>query len=277
MSRISEIILRARDTLADPDGARWSEARLLRLIDECQKDICLRAKVLRDKADVNVFAQTGEYTLPDEVMLLDRVLYGGVNLPYISHSELDRTLIGEGRYDWEKTTGIPKYLVFDKMNRRQVKLYPIPSDYILTSDQPSEFILEPYGITTGTDDVTPLNTYGVVSQVLDDENDVSFLSPYGMYFGQQESSVQMTVYYVKKPDDITSVDDELVVDSMFDKCIKFYVVGMALIDDMDTQNRTVGQEQLAYYDRDLTELTKQSVRDFVIKGDDQYTVTYRRF
>ena len=54
MSRISSIIIRTRDTLADPEGDRWSDERLLRLIDEAQKDICRRAKLLRTKKNIPI-------------------------------------------------------------------------------------------------------------------------------------------------------------------------------------------------------------------------------
>ena len=39
MSRIDDILLRARDTLADPDSRRYTNDRLLRLLSDAQKDI----------------------------------------------------------------------------------------------------------------------------------------------------------------------------------------------------------------------------------------------
>ena len=39
MARIEEILVRVRDTLSDPNKERWSDERLLRLMDEAQKDV----------------------------------------------------------------------------------------------------------------------------------------------------------------------------------------------------------------------------------------------
>ena len=75
MNRIENIILRVRDTLADHNGDRWPTDRLIRLIDEAQKDICRKAKLLRKKATLSVYDNQGTYKLPDDAMLLDRILY----------------------------------------------------------------------------------------------------------------------------------------------------------------------------------------------------------
>ena len=70
---MKKFFLNVRDTLADPDGSRWSTPRLLRLINEAQNDIVIRAKILRDKVTVPIYSNSNTFTLPEDVFLLDRV------------------------------------------------------------------------------------------------------------------------------------------------------------------------------------------------------------
>jgi len=135
MNRITNIITRVRDTLADSSGDRWSDDKLIRLIDDAQKDICRRAKLLRTKNQVIVKNNEGTINLPDDLLLLDRVLYKGTLLPFKSHLELD-----SNSTNWENDIGEPKYLVYDKQSKYQAKLYPIPTNldldtYIFTDGQ----------------------------------------------------------------------------------------------------------------------------------------------
>lgn len=120
MNRIEEILIRARDTLADPKGEKWSESELLRLVDEAQKDLCRRAKLLRSEISFNVKAGEAFYSLPDDFMFLDSVYLNDRALTLKGHAELDK--LG----DWSSKEGQPAAVVFDKQVRGKFRLYPIP-------------------------------------------------------------------------------------------------------------------------------------------------------
>jgi len=319
MSRISDIILRVRDTLADPTGDRWSDERLIRLVDEAQKDICRKAKLLRAKTEISIFNNKVEYNLPDDLLLLDRVLYDGRVIPFVSHLELDRRL-----NDWESDTGTPQSVVYDKQNRRKFKLYPIPdlegsiykfihpgywetrefieedfgiitnaiatdcecvafdSDYgIASSCIANELIVTPfdstdYGIVVSIDGVYQNSDYGILVSLSEDKSTEKFYEDnYGVTVGIQLISPYLTVYYLKKPNVITSLTDILEIDDSFDAAIKYYVTGKALRDDMDTQNRVIGNEELAFYDRELKEAIKDDIMDFTRNSNKQYEFNYR--
>jgi len=350
MSTVQTIITRVRDTLADPNGDRWDDDRLLRLVDEAQKDICRRAKLLRTKAEVGIYDNQGTYILPDDMLLLDRILLNGELLPLKSHGDLDKTY-GD---NWEEATGTPICAIYDKQNRQRIKLYPIPTDlgadeytfsnpgyfedidYVLDNfgiivDVPIGDSLSPdYGVTadvdyidylfntcnTGCDPYTLLDAdinsdygvvtnwttelkdtgvhdeqfgvvvgiegltqnsdYGVLIDLNSDDIQVeNFASGvYGVTVDISETSDSLTVYYLKNPDDITSLDDVLEIDSIFNAAIKYYVVGKALRDDMDTQNRVVGNEELDFYARELTEAISDDEQDFT-RNDIQYNTEYR--
>lgn len=279
MSRISSIIIRARDTLADPEGDRWSDERLLRLVDEAQKDICRRAKLLRTKKNIPIINGVPSVDLPSDMLLLDRVLYDNIVLPFSSHMEMD-----EAYGAWEKVEGNPSILVYDKQSRGETKLYPIPINldldtYVFTSpgyiDSGVVIDTDPdFGIVAGIEDTTQNIDYGVLTS----SDILSYYESFwednlGVTTGIDEGLSILTVYYLKKPKDITSMEDSLEIDDIFNSAIKYYVTGKALRDDMDTQNRIVGNEELQFYDRELKEAISDDMMDFT-RNNTQYSTKY---
>lgn len=350
MSRIDDILLRVRDTLADPLGDRWPTPRLLRLIDEAQKDICRAAKLLRTRVEISVYSNQATYKLPNDLLLLDKVLYNNKPLPLIDHVKLD-----EKDPAWELTTGETQYCVYDKQNRGTIKLYPIPivdttageyefvpavwledieynldnygiitqgeigdvvdSDYGITSDIDSLYYVyvppncscdnlmlieddissdfglvseiltlekdfvandSSYGVTVSIDDYAIANDFGVLATIKDEDFSYeNFNTDFGILTSWTVSNSLLTVYYLKKPNTIMDVTDELEIDDIFDSAIKYYVTGKALRDDMDTQNRVVGNEELNFYTRELQEALTDDFLDFARNDGKQYYVSYK--
>lgn len=123
MTRIEKILIRVRDTLADPKGERWSDERLLRLLDEAQKDLCRRAKLLRSKTSFIVFDGQEYYKMPEDFMLLDKVYINEEPIPLVGHTDLDN------KYSkWDSMRGVVSGVVYDKQMRGNIRLFPIP-DY----------------------------------------------------------------------------------------------------------------------------------------------------
>lgn len=351
MSRITNIITRVRDTLADPSGERWSDDRLIRLIDEAQKDICRQAKLLRTKTTLAVYDGQETYQLPSDILLLDKAMFNNRTIPLVSHSVMD-----EQRPEWVVDEGTVESLVFDKQNRGSIRLYPIPvvdttaGDYIFvpaiytedviytmnsdfgvivdgelgdTIDSPYGVVVDidsyyyvyvppgctcdnlteipdtvssdygevayvatiekeveandsTYGVVVSIDGYSIDSDYGVLSDIFSDEFSFeNFNSDYGVLTSWTVSNNELTVYYIKKPSTITTITDTLDIDDIFDSAIKYYVTGKALRDDMDTQNRTVGNEELKFYDRELKEALKDDFLDFTRNNNKQYETRYR--
>lgn len=350
MSRIDDILLRVRDTLADPLGDRWPTDRLLRLVDEAQKDICRRAKLLRTKVDIPVYEGQATYTLPNNLLLLDRVLFNTKALPLIDHVKMDEKDLG-----WETDIGNVSAVIFDKQNRSTIKLYPIPvvdttageyefvpavwledieynldnygiitqgeigdvvdSDYGITSDIDSLYYVyvppncscdnlmlieddissdfglvseiltlekdfvandSSYGVTVSIDNYAIDYDFGVLATIKDEDFSYeNFNSDFGILTSWTVSNSLLTIYYLKKPNTITDVTDELEIDDIFDNAIKYYVTGKALRDDMDTQNRIVGNEELNFYTRELQEAITDDFLDFTRNDGKQYYVSYK--
>lgn len=286
-TRIEEILLRVRDTLADPRSERWTDARLLRLLDEGYKVLTTKAKMLRSKAEIPLAVGISEYTVPPTrtprvtvvtatgatmVVSASPLAYAvpndihkftravnhlGEPITFISHTEADR-LFGA---NWGVATGpTVQYLIFDKQDQNKFRVYPIPDNSITGPTTAQLATLNSlYGITVagGLE-----STYDLMS------------SPFGVVVGvSQVSNTSFTLYYVRMPRSITQVTDNLETSEAYDAALKFYICGMALRDDKDVQNRSLGNEELRFFTDGLTEAIKESSLDFSA-NETKYDVPY---
>jgi len=253
-TRIEEILIRARDTLADPLQERWSDARLLRLVDDAQKSIVLHANYLRTKVQVPLLNGQADYQLGSIVHKLTRVLNEQqIAVPLLSHVQADK-LYG---VRWELAVG-PTVLaiVYDKLDANWFKVYPIPDAALASTIVPT----------------TPF--YGVGTSGLVQADAVS--SPYGVVTGfEVQSTAFLTVSVLTNPVDILAATDVLQLNSVFDTAIKFYVTGMALRDSKDAQDRQTGNEELGFYQVSLRQAIKDGAQDFT-GSRTQYDADYGR-
>jgi len=215
----NDIILRARDTLADPTGDRWSDDRLLRLLDEGHKTICYRAKALRSYVEIVVNPDQANYSMPIDFLYLTKALYNGDNLKITSRESINSTT-------YIDSLGTPTNIIVDKLNKGVVQLAPIPS--FVEND--------PF-------DITKANILGI--------------------------------YYASEPQTISDLTDILDLDDSYKPMLVKYVSGYALRDDMDTQNRIFGNEEIAMFEGWLAKVTTDVSKDFT--NHNRYEVTYKGF
>lgn len=121
MSRVSDIISAARYSLADPDGDRWSDSRLLQLINDAQKTIAKRGRLLRSSITFDLELGKSEVNLPDDFQAFDTALYADKLLNLIDTFTLDNNVS-----KWYDKIGTPKYVVTDMNNKGVINLYPKP-------------------------------------------------------------------------------------------------------------------------------------------------------
>lgn len=275
MGRVANALTRVRDIVNDVSGSRWSDATLLRIYNEGQQDIARHTEMLRDTAHIALSAGVHTYNLPNDLIRVLRVIYDNQALPIVSHNDLDHPPItgntissvtdraGYSRSSFE-TTLSPTWItdttedsvsavILDKLNRHKVRVYP-----------------RPVGILTETFEV---GTYGVTVSAIDDEDTFTFDSLYGVpvsvvdtdvesdsldttegVIGSFSSTKSLIIYYSRRPADI--VEDQINVadpeiDTQWDTALIRYVAGNALIEDVKEQNRSMGREQLTFYDREI--------------------------
>lgn len=397
MGRVSNILLRVRDTLGDHKKERWSDERLIRLLDEAQKDICRRAKLLRSQASFVITDGVAEYQMPEDFLLLDKVDINAKRVPLIGHTDLDNRVS-----EWTKHKGKTTYIVYDKQVRGKLRLYPIPdfdnasrfipvSAYqsyrygkvhdrygcIANAPKTCEFPTGIYGFTHEIEgvfqymdgDIPKVFTkiyqvqsyFGVVTDVsfaitpdvpkpieggevsevegmvnegdfgvvagfevgkevefragddkgvyftngggfypsfakngeisniegakgddfgfisgFDSEllNNIDFDGVFGITTSLESKDNIMEVYYLRKPNPITNLDSEIEIDDNLDKALKYYVTGMAFRDDLDTQNRSMGDSELKLYERELEQAYLDDSSDFTRNDASQYETRY---
>jgi hypothetical protein len=289
-TRIENILLRARDTLADVLGERWSTDRLLRLVDEGQQDIAKHTKILKDQTDIPLVEGQFVYQLPSNLWLITRAAFDECIIPLKSHAELDELIrnyainakdsyrerrsygaysandLSTGSYCWELDEG-PRVeaLVYDRRNLNEIRVYPIPSEgietnsYTFETDDPDFKGAELLGVTTDITDYSFDTVFGVVTELYDPEVEIeTFTTPFGVMTGVNESEGVVHLWYVKIPTDaITSVTDDLEIPSMFDTALKHYVVAAAFDDDYDTRFAEKSLKAIGLYQREL-EIVKET-------------------
>ena len=284
MGRIADILTRVRDSLADHDKSRWSDARLIRLIDEAQKDIAVKARLLRAKTAFEIKVNRSVYRLPEGAFQITRVI--GLRsaeavadagqyyqVPIKTHAQMD--LLDPA---WETRFGDGiECVIFDKLNPRELKVYPIPKTAIPVVEG---VLPNPLGVLASTDAADITSDEGVLASVEPTGVDADyFSSDFGVLTGIALATPSIIVYYNRRPSTVQESPDldvsvSLEIDDLFDKAIKHYVVGSALRDDMDTQNRQVGNEELLLYSNELAEAMRMSAKDFT-NADGGY-MDYRR-
>jgi hypothetical protein len=242
MSRLADILTRARDVLSDPRKERYSDERLYRLVDEAQTTIARFARTLRKEIFLPVYPGIADYVMPDDCYLVTRVSYEQRVLEVKSHEEMDKLNVS-----WtEETDTEPRYVLFDKHTPGKFMIYPkvayTPSDYGLvpTIDVPQFGTL--YGQDTGLSLILSTFVNGELVQASLAEN-------VGLLQTITDNSY-LHVRYIYRPKKVSpTVEPE--VPEMFDKAIKHYVVGAALRDDRETQNRALGNEELQLFTEEL--------------------------
>lgn len=282
-TRVADILERVRDSLSDEDKLRWSDNRLLRLIDEAQKKIAKKARLLRTNTPIKIIGDQNEYELPSDAYLLSRIVNAdGRELPMYSHDQMDeRGQITYSSYssnqnfanqdlivgsDWETVTGNEiEAIIYDKQEPRKFKVYPIP----LQTDGGETFISDVFGVTASIEDDVMSPATGIVVDVSGSATGtVTFNSVFGVLVGMESIETTLKAYYTTIPAEIDSIDlapSILEIEDVYDVAIKHYVVGMSLRDDQDTQNRQVGNEEISFYREELGEAKEDSSRNFKSK------------
>lgn len=255
MSRVSEILLRARDRLADTQKKRFSDARLIRLLSEAQEQVATTTKVLRTEATFSLTPFTSKIQLPDNCFAVLRVEWEGVKLAMKSYDEMD-----EAMPEW-KTVVAPKptAVVYNLRDAQELQLWPT-----LAYDE-----IAPYGLVSSMTGATSAETVGIAESLI---GSVAIGQPtYGVLATVQVATPSVTVQYARLPKKVEDYG-ELEVPAAFDTALKSYVVGMALMDNMDLQNSQIANTILEQAGAEVALISRTLRSDFTTLT--QYNSTY---
>lgn len=309
MTRIESIISKARDTLADPNAERWSDARLLSLVSDAQQDIAIHTELLKNTVDIPLVINQAEYTMPSDTYLILRASTDETAIPISSHEKYDelarKDLLTSQHDNWERDVGYSnsyydykstawqddtgskiEAIITDKLNPQVIRTYPIPDDGIAENEYTFEnantvaFVGdEVFGVvtdveTTDTPDYTFDSPFGVATSFYEPSIDVeSVESDYGVVTQVNETEGFIRLQYISIPAELASVDDELIVPRIWDKALRYFVIAHAYDDDYDTRNQEKSAKHLTLYERELTTAYKSSQRSHSRAAN--YPSTYR--
>lgn len=237
--KAGEIITKARFTLSDTDGSRWTDARLLSLLNDALLDVALTTRLYNANGIIKVQSNIATYDVSPFAVKVERVEHLGKPLEKASFEEMD-TMFGENWQDEVDET--PTHIVYDLKRAGEFRLYPTP--------------------TEGANDlVSASSSYGIVTALHYEDIQLQIADTYGDINGPNLAEY-LKLYFISTPQELISVDDELdkVIDRTMLSSLSHYVSGAALRDNMDAQNRQVGNEELSFYEGKKQRLVEQKMK-----------------
>lgn len=255
MSRTLDILNDARLVLADPNKTRWSDERLLALLNTAQIELATKANLIKRTITLSVLKGQNTYDLPDDIIFLERAYYNGVPLRMADYKQVDNL-------NRDRVSAVPTHIIFNKHPRNQVVIWPTPSE---TSTEPLQLPKEILGVATDLQDINVkiYDKIGIITDILADNLKVEVDSPFGGVSDVEVVMYPLEVYYVAEPAKILDFQQDPEISPVCDKALKLYIVAAALLDDMDTQSRTNAQAYMTLYNDALADIRKQSSLDYV--------------
>ena len=258
MSRIEEIFLRARDTLNDHEKQRWSDATLLRNLNQGISDIAIQSGLFKNQIAIAINNGQEIYTIPDSVLRVSHCTFEWKPIPLVSSGWMNANKEPDWRFT--VTEDCITHVVFDEVKRKELRVYPRPfGDY----DPVYTLMDSVYGVTVDIDEFTFDTPYGVIGTITDPDIQAESLTELYGVLASMAVADAMIIYYTECPPLPTAIDQDPPLDSCFDTALKYYVVAMALRNDIDTQNRSMANEELVLYQRDLDEIVRLANTDGV--------------
>jgi hypothetical protein len=256
MSRIEDIFIRVRDTLGDPDKQRWDDPTLIRRLNEGQYDIAKKTELFKATAALRLVKGQYLYTMPQDFILLKEVMFAYVPLPVYPASQMSAIMGADWRL--HTTEGNITAVVTDREDARTVRVYPRP----FVDDLYTDYEVSPnsQGVTDQITNYDVDSLYGAVGSIYDSELVDLQLDTFGIIVDAVEGDF-LSVEYVRRPVIATSIYQDPELPDAFDTALVKYVTGTVLRDDIENQNRAMGNEELTLYMNELADveaIAKQS-------------------
>ena len=249
MSRIQDILVRVRDTVGDSVGTRWSDELLLRRLNEGQYDIAKKAEIFKKQVSIQIVRGKHLYVMPDDFIVLKGALFSQKALDIYPAQQMDR-LYGKN-WRMHTTTSRPYAVVTDRQDVKTIRLYPRP--FIDNLYDLYTFTPDVYGIADTLTEYIFDSNVGVIGSIFD-INLLDFdIDLFGIISDALEGDF-VSIEYVRRPIYVTFVLEDPEILDVFDTALVRYVTGTALRDDIDTQNRSMGNEELILYQNELNDI-----------------------
>jgi len=250
MSRIQTILTNVRDVLSDEQATRWSDDKLIRYMNSGINEIVLYTQCLKERLFLEIEENAALYDLSEYVISFLRVQYLNKAIQAKTTDELDKI-----NPRWQDEVGVEVlYVTFNDLPDGWLRIYP--------------------KIQNGLNNVEQNQIYGGLVDIT--VNDDIYKVP---SFGDLETDMEkyLVLHVVKKPQlvNIDTTDNELELDTIYDKAIEYYMTAQALRADTDTINRQFGAEQLQLFNSYLGQSRAKTTKaSNVVKSR---TIAYKGF
>jgi len=249
---VSELIISIRYKVGDGQSKKWTDSRIIDLINEGLDDMSRKAHIKKVSTALPLVPYQRELIVPDDNFReLLRIKINGKQIRLVPFDEIDI------KDNWQNDIGNNITMVmYDKQNVKHLTLYTLLSetstDYEALNDATGLLIDVPnidrdylFGIITSVatnDIVIPTNVY-----------DPKSVNEYGAYTSIQDTFIIANLVYSAQPNTVVAVTDTLDLDSSFKQTLIYYVSGMLLLDDNRTESVNKGTLFLQKYQLEMEE------------------------
>ena len=242
MSRVLSILSKAREELGDTNNTRFTDSKLLEHLNDGIKDFILSTKSLKERLYVELASNVAIYDISKYALFVERVEYMNTKIDTLSFTELDSI-----NAMWQYETGnVVKAITFEHQSKGAFRIYP--------------------RLNTVNNNIVSSSDYGILVDFSLDDDIVGIPSIIDV---EQNLQAYLVLYVIKKPSMITltTPDEELELDELYDKAFVHYIKAQCLRNDSDSNNRQFGNEELSAYAMYIVNNNKDFALDNQVSGD----------
>ena len=242
MSRVLSILSKAREELGDTNNTRFTNSKLLEHLNDGIKDFILSTKSLKERLYVELASNVAIYDISKYALFVERVEYMNTKIDTLSFTELDSI-----NAMWQYETGnVVKAITFEHQSKGAFRIYP--------------------RLNTVSNNIVSSSDYGILVDFSLDDDIVGIPSIIDV---EQNLQAYLVLYVIKKPNIITltTPDEELELDELYDKAFVHYIKAQCLRNDSDSNNRQFGNEELSAYAMYVVNNNKDFALDNQVSGD----------
>ena len=242
MSRVLSILSKAREELGDANNTRFTDSKLLEHLNDGIKDFILSTKSLKERLYVELASNVAIYDISKYALFVERVEYMNTKIDTLSFKELDSI-----NAMWQYETGnVVKAITFEHQSKGVFRIYP--------------------RLNTVSNNIVSSSDYGILVDFSLDDDIVGIPSIIDV---EQNLQAYLVLYVIKKPNVITltTPDEELELDELYDKAFVHYIKAQCLRNDSDSNNRQFGNEELSAYAMYVVNNNKDFALDNQVSGD----------
>ena len=242
MSRVLSILSKAREELGDVNNTRFTDSKLLEHLNDGIKDFILSTKSLKERLYVELASNVAIYDISKYALFVERVEYMNTKIDTLSFTELDSI-----NTMWQYETGnVVKAITFEHQSKGAFRIYP--------------------RLNTVSNNIVSSSDYGILVDFSLDDDIVGIPSIIDV---EQNLQAYLVLYVIKKPNVITltTPNEELELDELYDKAFVHYIKAQCLRNDSDSNNRQFGNEELSAYAMYVVNNNKDFALDNQVSGD----------